>query len=452
MNQGDRVENAPARHSVGWGWLLPLFILSLACQLVSLPALDNSAMRLLEKRSGLIAYAGLDGNIFTIDQFGRNRRAITMDARLPAGQEVPTRFYRYPTWSPDGKQLAFVGLEGADNRGHAVGLYTAAINGQGPLEIYHSEEELPFYLYWSPDSQQVSFLTTAAGSDMALKVTPATGGETHQLALGAPFYWAWAPDNHTILIHTGGAAKFSQTARLTLLTLDEPVEERELALKPSFFQAPAWSPAGDELLLGGIGDMGEDSLVLAGRDGTVKKILGRIDGLIAFGWSPDGRRVAYVNRGPIPLQGSSRNLLTILDPADLEASIQMEERYVIAFFWSPDSRKLAYLASEVAVPGLQTSLPGQADVVLMLKLFVLDLETGLSSQLATFQPTADFTSILPYFDQYQHSATLWSPDSRYLVIAADNPGASPGIYVLNTTDDGNPIWIADGSLAFWSWR
>jgi Tol biopolymer transport system component len=452
MNQSARVDNALARYKVGWTWLFPIVFLSLACQLVSLPGLDNAAARLLGTKSGLIAYIGLDGNVYTIDQDGGNRMAITTDAKLPVGDDVPTRFYRYPTWSPDGNRLAFVGLEGADNRGHAVGLYTAALNGQTPLEIYRSQEELPFYLYWSPDSQRVSYLTTATGGDLALKVTPATGGETRQLALGAPFYWAWAPDNHAILIHTGGAARYSQKARLTLLTLGESIEEQELALKPSFFQAPAWSPAGDELLLGGIGEKGEDSLMLAGSDGIVKKSLGRIDGLIAFGWSPDGKRVAYVNRGPIPLQGSSDNLLTILDPANPEAVIQMDERYVIAFFWSPDSRKLAYLASEVAVPGPQTSLPGQADVVLMLKLFVLDLETGLSRQLATFQPTADFTSVLPYFDQYQHSATLWSPDSCCLVIAAENTGAPPGIYILNTADEGELGWIADGSLAFWSWK
>ncbi|HET9905760.1 MAG TPA: hypothetical protein VFQ23_03945, partial [Anaerolineales bacterium] len=62
----------------------------------------------LERKSGLIAYIGADGNLFVSDQAGGNLKQLTNDAKMPQSQSEPYRFYQYPTWSQDGNQLAFV--------------------------------------------------------------------------------------------------------------------------------------------------------------------------------------------------------------------------------------------------------------------------------------------------------------------------------------------------------
>lgn len=66
----------------------------------------------IERKSGLIAYVGLNGNIYTINQGGGRQRAITQDARLRVeGEEDGERqSYLFPTWSKGSKTLAFAGV------------------------------------------------------------------------------------------------------------------------------------------------------------------------------------------------------------------------------------------------------------------------------------------------------------------------------------------------------
>ena len=79
---------------------------------------------------------------------------------------------------------------------------------------------------------------------------------------------------------------------------------------------------------------------------------------------------------------------------------------------------------------------------------MIDLDTGKARHLTTFTPTGSFLNLLPFFDQYHRSMTLWSPDSRKMVIAA-NDKQGPGIYVIDT-QTGTSTRIASGDLASWS--
>jgi hypothetical protein len=91
-------------------------------------------------------------------------------------------------------------------------------------------------------------------------------------------------------------------------------------------------------------------------------------------------------------------------------------------------------------------------VTVLLTLHVLDVQRGRDRRIATFQPTSQFLGILPYFDQYQRSATIWSPDSRNLVLPAYASDGKPGIWVVPASGALEMRYLADGLLAFWSWR
>src|SRR5574339_1041954 len=65
----------------------------------------------LERKSGLIAYIGTDGNTYISDQGGGHLKQLTKDAVIPKSQGDPLFYYQYPTWSRDGNQLAFIGLK-----------------------------------------------------------------------------------------------------------------------------------------------------------------------------------------------------------------------------------------------------------------------------------------------------------------------------------------------------
>jgi hypothetical protein len=70
--------------------------------------------------------------------------------------------------------------------------------------------------------------------------------------------------------------------------------------------------------------------------------------------------------------------------------------------------------------------------------------------MATFKPTESFLTFISYFDQYQRSATIWSPDSRNLVVAAARNEGGPGIFLVEAAGNLQPRYLAEGLMATWS--
>ena len=71
---------------------------------------------------------------------------------------------------------------------------------------------------------------------------------------------------------------------------------------------------------------------------------------------------------------------------------------------------------------------------------------------ATFVPTQDFLSVLPYFDQYARSLTFWSPDSQHLVYTKDEGNDTGSVWVADIAGNTATKKIGDGTLAVWSWK
>src|SRR5215216_6190566 len=105
----------------------------------------------LERKSGLIAYLGTDGNMYVVDQGGGHLKKLTEDAVVPDSQTAPFLYYQYPTWSRDGSQLAFMGLK-AEGGQTLSKLLVANMDDDSVNEIYKSQSEHPIYLNWSPDN------------------------------------------------------------------------------------------------------------------------------------------------------------------------------------------------------------------------------------------------------------------------------------------------------------
>ena len=133
----------------------------------------------------------------------------------------------------------------------------------------------------------------------------------------------------------------------------------------------------------------------------------------------------------------------------------------LAFYWSPDSQQIAYLS--LTVPGAQgcsencERVPGLAAPLeqgrnLRMRWRLADLASGSARTLATFAPTANFISLLPYFDQYARSLTFWSPDSQHFVFTQREGQQSGSIWIVDRAENSEPRRIADGTLAVWSWK
>jgi Tol biopolymer transport system component len=411
----------------------------------------------IERKSGLIAYVGPDGNIYTINQGGGRQRAITQDARLQAEdeQDAQQKLYLFPTWAKDSKTLAFAGISGDFGDPELATIYTSDPDGSELTEIYSSDSHRPLYLNWAPGDEQVTFLSSSQAPGLLLQSVLAGGGDNQILDAGVPFYWDWAPDGRRLLIHAGDNA---EDARVSILTLMDEVVEEGVDIRPGMFQAPAWSPRGDQLLVFSEAGEGTRELLLTDGRGEVQRTLVAVEEeSMAFAWSPDGTKVAYIADTTPGAQGMLGALAVIdLDHPDDEPFVAGED-LSIAFYWSPDGKKIAYF-----VPALLPAEPGAGSAsgeeestggeVLVLGLFILDVNSGESRQIRFFQPTPEFFSTLSFFDQYQRSATIWSPDSKNVVVSAVSGEENKGIWVVNASGQLDPRPIAPGSLAFWSWK
>ena len=168
---------------------------------------------------GLIAYVGKDGNIYTTDRDGKRRTAITQDASLSSSAGQVGRIYQYPTWAPDGQHLAFVRFS-LSQSGKEASLFSASADGKKSVNTFTSQDFQPFYLSWSPNSQIIASLGNNASGSMSQYLVAASGGEGKLISSGQPYYWDWSPDNHTLIVHIGGASSDNPDARLAFIGLD----------------------------------------------------------------------------------------------------------------------------------------------------------------------------------------------------------------------------------------
>jgi TolB protein len=196
---------------------------------------------------------------------------------------------------------------------------------------------------------------------------------------------------------------------------------------------------------------------LTDAGGNNPQTIAEYTGVIAFTWSPDGTRIAYLI-SELASDGVPGGSLTVVDPSGKQKPVELKDEAVYAFFWSPDSRSIAYV-SKYNPPTARLELAGltsrqQTQAALALK--VMDVKRGDTRLLlAPLLPTEGFLRLIPYFDQYHQSMTVWSPDSRNLVISKyyeKDGDLQPGIFVVDASGKSEPRRITDGLVAFWSWK
>lgn len=405
-----------------------------------------SAVRTVDR----IAYVDNNLNIQVADAQGQHRVALTSDASNSA-----QKAYLFPTWSPDSQQVAFVGVSGNPNQREAA-INVAPLAGGASKTVFKSNSQFPFYLYWAPDSQRIGFL--AQGEDeMALMLGQTSGaGETRTLESGSPMYWSWSPDAQAMLLHVGGSGRDSNDARVSLLRWQEGKQPQAFADKPGAFQAPHFSPDGSAILYASSNKANEDDLFVADVQGRNPKSVTSYQGTIAFAWSPDSKKIATMvtpDDADLPMQAP----LWVSD-ADGKNRKQITTEDALAFYWSPDSKHIAYLT--ILLPGQSSgrsrsnglNTPQRQAATIQLRWKVVSAEGVQARTLATFSPTDDFISLLPFFDQYARSLTFWSPDSKHFVYTHSDDDSNGGVWVADLDGAKPPRRIGDGTLAVWSWR
>jgi TolB protein len=393
-----------------------------------------------EFRSNRIAFVGNDGSLWLAAPYKDELQQVTPDGRG----------YRLPTWSQDGRRLAFIGQ---DEEGKTT-LFVSDGARREPMVLFNSPDAPPFYAYWSPDGRSVAFLTQET-SNLAMRLADAEDpGTVRVMAQGAPFYWAWSPDGDQLLMHVGGARALSNDAHLSFLKNEVGAERVELKLAPGHFQAPAWSAGGQHVFYIVADGGGEEAIYKTDVDTSEQTLVTRLNGPTYMVLSPDDARIAYLRLQSVDQFPALGTAFVVDTDGNNEREIIAD--WVAAMYWSPDGKKLALLTPTAGDEGPTARVPGLAapnSLPNRYRWWIYDLDTGTLGLLTSFAPTVPFLETVPYFDQYHLSLTFWSPDSRYFVItqqSAEVPGGT--VWVYDTTGEEPPRKLGEGTFAVWSWQ
>ena len=429
------------------GWLILALLVISGCGSQGIQLQENTLLRYLEEQSGRIAYQGMDGNLYTMNQAGEEVTQLTDDAEgLPKELVFGLRHF---AWSPDSDQIAYIGFTPEK-------WTVEVIDPLGETESRQLAEEnrsAPIFLNWSPDGKKIGYLTVSdpgnGQTTHALNTALASGDGTPALwAEGTEFYYSWEPSGGRALAHIGGAYEMNDQARITVLSPNSEFE-RDLGLPPSQFQAPAWSPDGTELLMAIRDVQGRNALVTANMQGQVRQTITTFDRSVAFTWSPDSRYVGYIlsDRAREGAVGA----LTIYDTVTRDVVFTTEEQTVHAFFWSPNGEEIAFFTFSLV------NDEEQGQLIAGMRLHILNLKDREVRHLQfgqdayDIQPTTVFMRFLAHFDQYTQNATIWSPNGEYLVlpVAAESQGV---IIAIAASGGIQPRVLSEGMMALWSWK
>lgn len=384
-----------------------------------------------------IAFAGSDGNIWLVAPDGQNLRALTSDGKG----------YHFPTWSPDGQQLAFIG---PNEKNEAV-LFVSPTATAMLTILFDQPEAAPFYLYWSPDSQAITFLTQEPAKMSMRQVAADTPGSGRTLEEGAPFYWVWSPRGDKLLMHVGGSRALSSEAHLSLLDNQAGAERVELDLAPGRFQAPFWSADGRYFYYIAADQQAQEAIYKTDAVTLEQTLVTKLKSSTYMAVSPDNRQIAYIQIEPGSQPPFGTAYLVGTDGTDQR---KLLDNPAGSLYWSPDGSKLALLTlarrddgSTAKAGGLAAPLPQE----IVFRWLIYEAAADNFTTLISFTPTEDFLQTVPFFDQYHQSLTFWSPDSRYFVVTKEDEDEHT-VWVLDTTGEAEPLQVGQGTFAVWSWK
>ena len=394
-----------------------------------------------------IVIAGIDGSVYTVNPDGSDSRRIS-PANTERGDTNYAGVFTWPVWSPDGGSVLFSAVRPA-LAAAPISLMRAPADGSGvavTLFVDHPEtngigNNVPHYAAWSPDGERIAVIAGTGVELITATFDDETGEDRYMVATGAPVYLDWGPRSSRLAIHVAGALYTAGYDGEGFTSVFDGQGMR--------FLTPQFTGDGDRFLYGDA-ESGDLVIVTSEREEGEWSVLGASAGVAAFRASPDGQTVAL-------LRGEFHRVYRSLDLVGLEdgEEVTLIERRIRAAWWSPDGSKIA-----VASPS--SRLQGG------IEWSIWDIAEGEESFAALMLPTPEFDFVQSFFEQYDNSISLWSPDSTRIVVAGvvvpnavdpslELPFQLPErireqVWVLDTRGIDPPTVVGDGYLGFWSPR
>lgn len=196
-----------------------------------------------------------------------------------------------PVWSPNGKQLAFAGV---DLKSESANIYVMNADGTGRKQLTkQGANTLAAAPSWSPDGKQLVFHVREPegkereARDGRLFVMDADGQNRRRLGTGPGILPAWSPDGKRILY----TVRDDEAKNYGINVMDADGTNAKVLLKGNAWMG-VWSPDGKRIACVGRVEK-HNAVIVMNADGSDPKPVGESPGgfTVAVQWSADGKRL-----------------------------------------------------------------------------------------------------------------------------------------------------------------
>jgi eukaryotic-like serine/threonine-protein kinase len=373
-----------------------------------------------------------------------------------------------PTFSPDGKELAYSWKAEKDD---GQRIYVQLVGAGTPLRLTSGpgDDDCPA---WSPDGRFVAFMRHPRdGSSPGYFVTSALGGSERKIAdayidpytVGSLVHWS--PDGQHLLV-TDRASPQDPHANILLISIENGQRQILFTANVPYLATAAYSPDGKSIaFIQGAGFLAQELFILRTDTKEPTQLTSDKAVLSGFTWTPDSKFILFASTRSgaaglwrIPVAGG--------DPTPLFGGMEDAHAPTIAL----DGSRLAFVSEHIntngwRVPGPAAKSPGPATKLI-----------ASSRGQHGFSYSPDGTRIafgsnrsganeiwicnsdgsnpvqLTFLASFSTGSPRWSPDSKQIAFDTRHEGHSD-VYVISA-EGGKPRRLTEGlsenDLPSWS--
>ena len=419
------------------------------------------------KNRRLVFVAGLLALAATAVLLGWSRwNQLAIESSTP--EPMPLTAYpgeeRSPSFSPDGRQIAFAWQESPESD---FNIWVQEVGGQNPrrLTTDTAHDHSPA---WSPDGKAIAFLRHREGGVAELLTIPPQGGPESLVAvvsssLKSPSRLSWSPDGQSLAIDEHGREHGADW--LSLISTSHG-NSRQL-VHGNNARTPAFSPDGTRIAFFTRGHMDPTVAVIDLKDENVREVGRIIEGPGAgLTWTKDGSRILAAAGGrlwaisaaggqPQPLGFVGRG---VRDPALSHSTerVAFSRRVQDGRIWRFDTES-PNAAPQPFVPSTHADLSPQFSPDGRRVLFV----SNRAGHEAIWVADDEGNNLLKLTDEPIGGTPRWSPDGSLIAFDAPAESAIETFAVrssggprrritLSPEYDGAPSFSRDGRWIYFS--